>query len=165
MTTNDSVPIGTIIMWPGVDDAPSDWLLCDGSAHDNGRFPALAKLLAGNFGNGPAAEDASNRKQFHVPDLRGQFVRGVDSTRPDQIRDPDRDTRTNLRGEVIGAVVGSMEADQFRSHTHEYNAFPMSEGNIAAGRYWQAGATQTGAAGGSETRPRNTYLYFLIKAL
>lgn len=165
MSANDSVPIGTIIMWPGVDDAPSNWLVCDGTAYDAGRYPQLAKLLAGHFGNDAAGGDPDNPKQFHVPDLRGQFVRGVDSTRKDEIRDPDRDTRTDLKNHVIGGVVGSVQDDQFRAHTHTYNSFPQSRGDIASGEYWQAGGANTGATGGAETRPRNTYLYFLIKAL
>lgn len=165
MTTNDSVPIGTIIMWPGVNDAPSDWLLCNGSLHDAARYHQLSKLLAGHFGNTGGGTDPENEKQFRVPDLRGQFVRGVDSTSAQDIRDPDRDSRTNASGEVVGRVVGSLQADEFRSHTHQYQVFPHSSGGIAAGQYWQGGSAQTGAAGGAETRPRNIYLYFLIKAL
>ena len=157
MNSHVGVPIGTIIMWGGTDDTPGGWLLCDGSPASIKEYPELGQVLGATFGTGPTGK-------FLLPDLRGRFVRGVDST-PQGSRDPDRDDRTDpITDDKVGPKVGSLQADELASHTHSYTQFPNGSGNMASGRYWDAQTADTGSTGGNETRPKNMYLNFLIKA-
>jgi len=160
MTVQTDLPIGAIIMWGGTNNVPGGWLLCDGSNYLKSQYKALHHAIGDNFG------PCSDTTHFCVPDLRGRFVRGVDS-RPSG-NDPDQPNRINPHTGAIwsqaGSLVGSYQADAFRSHTHGYTKFPGNSGGIASGQYWEAVEADTGATGGSETRPVNLYLHFIIKA-
>ena len=99
---------------------------------------------------------------FRVPDLRGRFLRGTDQNTK---RDPDAGSRrAEPNGANSGDRVGSVQDDQFKQHTHEYGKFPNRRGGIASGDYWADQAAQTGPAGGSETRPKNINVNWIIKA-
>lgn len=63
----DPVPIGAVMSFVN-SQAPSGWLLCDGSTHNQVDYPNLFNFLVPS----PAAGQTS----FTVPDLRGQFLRG-----------------------------------------------------------------------------------------
>lgn len=101
---------------------------------------------------------------FSLPDLRGQFLRGVDFT---AAKDPDASIRTRMSTNGnTGNNVGSIQSDNFRSHTHTYtfqqqnHSFEDEPGPLA----WEWYSTQnTGATGGNETRPTNAYVNYIIK--
>lgn len=98
--------------------------------------------------------------------MRGRFLRGVDVEDANKAnwRDPEHDTRgASASSGNIGNRVGSVKDDTFGRHSHGYNMFPQGRGNIAPGRYWQAGPAQTSEAGGNETRPKNIYVNWIIK--
>lgn len=158
--TGDSVPIGTIVMWGGTNNVPGGWLLCDGTTYSKKLYRQLHHTIGDNFG---PCDDVT---MFRVPDLRGKFVRGVDASEGHY--DPDIASRVNLYTGIVwsqgGSLVGSYQPDQFKAHSHGYTKFPNGSGNIASGEYWNAADSETAAAGGSETRPRNIYLHFIIKA-
>jgi microcystin-dependent protein len=153
-------PTGTILAYAG-DTAPSGWQLCDGTALNRTTYSALFAVVGTRFGYG----DSSN---FRVPDLRGQFLRGRDFGVG---RDPDRASRTAMNsGGATGDAVGSVQSDQFRSHTHNL----PTDG--AGGGVDQPSLTYTSSndenwssypgsasAGGAETRPTNAYVNFIIK--
>ncbi len=61
--------VGSITMWPKT-TAPTGYFICDGSAYNTTTYAALFAVL----GTG------------NLPDLRGKFVRGYDST---NLYDPD----------------------------------------------------------------------------
>lgn len=93
---------------------------------------------------------------FRVPDLRGEFLRGLD----------------NGRGADVGRVIGTFQGDLVRDHTHPYS---NGSNNNGAGGYSGTGnilnqnttAATTGGVnggfGGSETRPRNIPILWAIK--
>lgn len=157
------VPIGTVVMWAGAADRlPDGWLLCDGTIYNQATYKALYEAIGFNFGFIDNFSVFDPQLQFYVPDLRGRFVRGVDGGTG---RDPDSALRVDMQsGDQVGANIGSIQADDFRSHSHVYTSFPDSYGDIASGNYWQSGNQQTGLTGGNETRPINAYLHFIIRA-
>ena len=151
------VPAGTIIAYGGAKFAPDGWLLCNGANLERAQYPALFGVINTNFGT----YDANH---FNVPDLRGRFLRGWDNGAK---RDPEAGTRVKMdTGGATGDYVGSVQLDEFKSHTHNFVAMYQTNGNDGSsplyeryGDYW----TATTAAGGTETRPINANVNYIIK--
>jgi|GEM_PF-2791164 len=99
------VPTGTIMPFAGSledeDKIPEGWLLCNGQSYDPSAKPelfAVIQYLWGQDGN-----------YFRVPDLRGAFLRGLDTKGG---VDPDSGERTDITGDVVlGNRVGSYQDD------------------------------------------------------
>ena len=107
-STSDG-PVGSIMAFAGV-NAPSGWLLCNGSAVSRATYADLFTVIGNAWGNG----DGVNT--FNIPDLRGRFLRGVDAGTG---RDPDAATRTATNaGGNTGDNVGTLEDQQLNAHTH-----------------------------------------------
>ena len=146
-------PVGAIIPFGGK-TAPQGWLICDGRSYSRRDYQELYRIIGSNFG-------APNNSSFNVPDFRGRFLRGTDNRAG---RDPDALSRqASSSGGLTGDNVGSVQEDQFKAHSHSYTKFPGAKGDIASGRYWKAVGSNTGNTGGSETRPKNVYVNFIIK--
>lgn len=154
-------PAGTIQMFGGVvANVPSGWLICDGSEVSRTDYPELFLKIGVAFGAGDGATT------FNLPDLRGRFVRGTDNGAGN---DPDAATRnfSNIGGNT-GDNVGSLQDDAFEAHTHSES---RHDNNPSSGQATSGGGTlgnameypQTGSTGGSETRPKNVNLNFIIK--
>jgi hypothetical protein len=91
--------------------------------------------------------------------------------------DPDRNSRGQLSPfGAIGDAVGSLQFDQFRSHSHDYLDIYYSEVGGSVGVPGNRGSNgsdsdnggyqisrTTGANGGSETRPVNVNVNYIIK--
>ena len=164
---NMLMPIGTIMAYGG-DTTNKDvvqqlvaqgWLPCDGRPVTRQDYGDLFNAIGTAYGAGDA------RTTFQVPDFRGRFLRGTDQGTK---RDPDAGSRRAEAGGNSGDKVGSIQDDQFKEHTHTYNMFPHSrleislrdpfigEGRNPAESRWKAG--------GNETRPKNVYVNWIIKA-
>ena len=155
---NMLIPIGTIMAYGGDTNNANivtalknqGWLPCNGDVYSAQDYPELARVIGNFFGN------------LRVPDLRGRFLRGTDQGTH---RDPDAASRRTENGGNGGDNVGSVQDDEFKRHTHQYEKFPGHEGpNIASGSYWLPSQVETGPAGGNETRPKNVYVNWIIKA-
>lgn len=101
---------------------------------------------------------------FQVPDFRGRFLRGRDGG---AARDPDRASRTAMStGGATGDAVGSIQDDAFESHTHTFNR-SYTTADTGSGRavtdWYGAGTSDTSSSGGSETRPLNANVNYIIK--
>jgi len=108
MTYFNSLPPGIVIPFGGP-TAPAGWLLCDGSAVSRSLYSTLFSAIGTTWGNG----DGSST--FHLPDLRGRFLRGKDGG---IARDPDRTARTASNpGGNTGDNVGSVQ-DNAHGHDH-----------------------------------------------
>lgn len=156
------VPPGTVVAFAG-DTAPAGWMLCDGTAVSQTTYPALFRAIGTAHGSG------GGMGMFNVPDLRGRFVRGVARGTG---RDVDRGSREAANpGGNAGDAVGSLQAGQIQSHTHGVSSEVVVAGGperMAAG--YTVGATPflirgvlINAAGGSETRPVNVGLNYIIR--
>ncbi len=141
-----AVPVGSITMY-AANAAPSGWLECNGAAVSRTTYAGLFTAIGTVFGVG----DGSTT--FNVPDLRGEFARGWD----------------NGRGVDPARAFGSAQADELESHTHSVTP-PAANDDSASGltATGTGGAEtitpyNTAATGGSETRPRNIALMFIVK--
>jgi len=150
-------PIGVVKAFVG-STAPSMYAVCNGAAVDRSAFSDLFAIIGTSFGNG----DGSTT--FNLPDLRGNFIRGWDIG---AANDPDAGSRTaSGTGGATGDNIGSAQDDEIKLHTHDipyggsggvdyFQTDPASDGS----QTWVSGGH-----GGNETRPKNVYLMYIIKA-
>ncbi len=111
---------------------------------------------------------AINQYQFLIINAKGYFWRGLAGV------DPDSATRTipgitDNAVAAIGAYLGSLEADQFKSHLHTFTT-PFSDQLNSRGGGAADTVTplapftgNTGSTGGAETRPVNLALNWFIR--
>ena len=165
------VPTGAIVAWPSA-TLPSGWVECRGQSTSS--YPALAAIVGSN-----------------IPDLRGEFIRGwdngrsVDSGRSIRAAQGEAYKSHNHTTVAVGAHTHSIGA--VGNHTHSYyNRNIRDDGDTDSSTdIADNGSTtrNTGAAGshshsmgnagshnhtinssgGSETRPRNIALMYIIK--
>ena len=143
-------PAGTVIQFAG-SSAPAGYLKANGNAVSRTTYAALFAAIGTTYGTG----DGSTT--FNLPDLRGEFVRGLDDG----------------RGVDSGRALGSAQADELEAHNHDMyvdatttgdaltinDTNGVDEGSLAStiGKPWMV------ETGGSETRPRNIALLYCIK--
>ncbi|WP_323164496.1 phage tail protein [Pseudomonas atacamensis] len=142
-----ALPVGATVAFP-LDKVAPGFLELDGSVKSIAVYPDLAAFLGTAFNKGD--EGAGN---FRLPESRGEFLRGWD----------------HGRGVDAGRLIGSWQADEFKSHVHQVDAPANPNGlgqdKVARGnRSDNNGTPVTSAAGGSETRPRNLAVIWCIKA-
>jgi hypothetical protein len=160
---NALCPPGTISAFGG-NIVPPGWLLCNGSALSSLQYPQLFAAIDTNWGSGVL----STTNNFSLPDLRGMFLRGVNGTRADAFADPDAASRTSLTPYAnSGNEVGSYQMNQVESHSHGISLYGIGNGGDT-GPGWTGGGAPapgggTAAAGGSEDRPKNAYVNYIIK--
>jgi len=166
-------PIGSIVAWGGAaNTVPVGWLICDGAEHDPGTYPDLAMAIGTAHGGDGVAS-------FHVPDLRGRVMRGVDGGVG---RDPDAAGRAQPQGGSgnSGDSVGSVQADSLAAHHHGVPINfpgnmpgPGTFGNGSAGVFpdvlfgasiGTVDAQNSATAGAAESRSKNVYVNFIIRA-
>ncbi len=138
-----TIPAGTVSAFAGL-LAPAGYLICDGSQVSRTTYADLFASISTTYGEG----DTSTT--FNLPDLRGEFIRGFDDG----------------RGADAGRAFGSFQADDFASHTHtgvsgDPGTDPARIGG--ANREADTGTYTTNAVGGTETRPRNIAMNYIIK--
>ncbi len=151
----ECVPTGAVEYF-AMTVAPQGWLKADGSVVSRSQYDKLFAAVGTLFGVG----DGSTT--FNLPDLRGEFIRGFD----------------DARGVDSGRTVGSVQADENKTHSHEiesnYNDYYAGTGNGGPFRLTGNDGTtttdghadffvNTESAGGTETRPRNLALLACIK--
>lgn len=90
-----------------------------------------------------------------TPDLRGQFVRGLNDfgtgTRIDGKQDPDGAAR----------ILGDYQSDELKSHNHSGTVITGSGATGSSGSARRYGSI--GYTGGSETRSKNVALIYCVK--
>ena len=134
-------PPGAMMWWPK-NTPPSGWFERNGQAVSRTTYADLFAVIGTDYGAG------DGWGTFNLPDDRAQFIRGWD----------------NSAGIDTGRVFGSLQADEFKAHTHaDYDLFstaaPASGGRTSTAT--QSGTT--GSTGGTETRPKNRAYLPIIK--
>ena len=137
----NAVPVGAVNTF-AMSSAPMGWLSCDGGAVSRTTYAALFAIVGTTYGSG------NGSTTFNLPDLRGEFVRGWDDG----------------RGVDTGRGFGSSQADEFKSHTHEFSiGGGVEDGPNVADNTSVNRTHSTSSTGGTETRPRNVALLYCIK--
>lgn len=150
-----AVPVGVIFTFYGhLNRVPPGYLPCDGSEIRQADYPELyAHLIA------VRPELRIDAERAHLPDLRGEFVRGLDAGRG---IDPNR-------------ALGSSQGFTVERHGHQLSQQIGVSGGWAGG--WGGvqdqravnspgdGPMRVLETGENETRPRNVALSFIIRAV
>ncbi len=141
---SQDLPVGIPLPWSTA-TAPDGWLKCNGATFDKAKYPGLASAY-------PSGK---------LPDLRGEFIRGLDDG----------------RGVDQGRTLLSNQSDAFASHNHYIRTTSSvtsstDDGDPARGKI--RGSVNTaggvgsdksiGMSGGSETRPRNIAFNYIVRA-
>jgi microcystin-dependent protein len=168
---SDPTPAGTII-YSARSTAPTGYLKANGAAVSRTTYATLFAAIGTTYGAG------NGSTTFNVPDLRGEFIRGVDDG----------------RGVDSGRTLGSTQTDQNKQHNHGGTTSTASltgsftpgthatnttgvfsdggnvgspeEGDFANGHRIDFNASHSHTIsndGGTEARPRNIALLACIK--
>lgn len=108
------VPAGAIMPYAG-STAPTGWVLCDGTEYDGTlpEFSALYDAIGTSFGEGSGAN------LFKVPDLRGQFLRGLDKSGTVDPNGANRELGSTQGSATIGLTTTPSQTSTSESaHTH-----------------------------------------------
>ena len=141
-----STPIGSVTAFMGT-SVPENWKEANGESLSRTTYPELYAQIGDRYGS-------DDSLSFNLPDLRGEFIRGWD----------------NGRGVDTGRQLGSYQIDEFKSHTHNFtkrsgacvssiNEQREARGGCASWNY----AMTTNSSGGSESRPRNIAVMYIIR--
>lgn len=138
---------------------PSGWIHCNGAELSRSLYGNLFSVIGVNFGSG------NGTTTFNLPDLRGEFIRGLDSG----------------RGVDVSRPLGSSQSHEWKSfhmwnnygpsnsysHTPVYmQKYTSDPGNVLSlfGGHWSAPSGRMGLYwDNSEIRPRNIALLMCIK--
>jgi phage-related tail fiber protein len=147
-----AVPAGTVI-YVAMASAPSGYLKANGAAVSRTTYAVLFAAIGTTFGVG----DGSTT--FNLPDLRSEFIRGLDDG----------------RGVDSGRALGSLQSEMVGPHTHVVT----SPGTRSGSNNQNPGGVLLGSSGdvgnygavsitsnsnsGTENRPRNIALLAVIK--
>ena len=174
-----AMPAGTIVSYGG-ETIPEGWLLCDGREVSRSEYANLYNAIKTVWGFG------NNSTTFNLPDMRGVFPRGVSGNSG---KDADANTRVPLKeGGNSGDKVGSYQGDAIRNitgkindqskwcdnyrnnvegafsyHDTGYNAGDPRGGGNADPFYFLRFDASRVVPVGSDNRPQNVYVYYIIK--
>lgn len=152
-SAGDKMPIGAIVAlgYPPVENRlsiPRGWLLCNGAEISRKDYSLLFDKLQSAYGNGDGTTT------FDLPDMRGEFLRGWDDG----------------RGVDTGRLFGNAQAEDIGPHKHDFSLFALGVGGsvypaTSAGiALPETGSTHLdGLNIGTETRPRNIAVYWIIR--
>lgn len=107
---NQMLPVGSVLPYAG-SNAPSGWLLCDGSAVSRSTYSDLFNVVGTTFGAG----DGSTT--FNLPDLRGRFPLGLDNMGGNSANRVTASQADSLGG-TSGAEDHTLSASELAPHTH-----------------------------------------------
>ncbi|CDG97822.1 Putative protein StfE (modular protein) [Xenorhabdus bovienii str. puntauvense] len=137
IASTNNIPVGIPLPWPQ-ETPPPGYLICNGENFDKAKCPQLALAYPSGV----------------LPDLRGEFIRGLDAGR-------------NVDS---GRKALSWQIDEFRSHNHEFEAIRNETGNSVWGDFFGTGSEDgrkkypVSDSGGKETRPRNVAFLYIVRA-
>jgi microcystin-dependent protein len=162
----ETVTPGAVAYFPKT-AAPTGWLKCNGAAVSRTTYAALFAAI------GTAAGAGDGSTTFNVPDLRGEFVRGLDDGRGVD------SGRSMASAQASANLAHTHSTDSQGAHTHPVRGITGTDdglhvtndnSNPANGLHGNINTSSAGAhthtalsSGGAEARPRNVALLACIK--
>lgn len=139
----NNIPVGSPIPW-SLGTAPSGYLICNGQTFNKSTYPKLAIAY-------PAGR---------LPDLRGEFIRGIDGGRGvDSGRQVlSAQVGNSLLSSNIFGGLSSSESNKWHK-TINYIGISGTDNDGGYGVY-----QQIEGANGNETRPRNIAFLYIVRA-
>ena len=135
-------PPGTIIAWTGsTDNIPEGYLLCHGDSVSKSEYNALFTAIGISFGD--------NGSMFDLPDYRGMFLRGAETDGTRDVNTPQMDT---IKGHEHSLKLKTINIGKFGHKEEEVVSYDINDDSYDTGKF-----------GGTETRPKNWSVHFLIK--
>ena len=171
------IPVGTILTF-GASTPHSGFLECNGSAISRSTYASLFSILSTTHGTG----DGSST--FNLPDLRGQFVRGWDnsagvdasrafgSSQTDQNKNHTHTTDSQSLTGSVSHLSGSLannpgSASGIITKLSPASAIGARSSGSANASVISIDATHShtisSSGGGTEARPKNIALMYIIK--
>ncbi len=168
------VPSGAVFCM-AVATVPSGYLECNGAAVSRTTYAALFAIIGTQYGSG------NGSTTFNIPDLRGEFVRGFDNGKGTDsgrsiasaqssnnlshghsvsasVNDSGHNHATSLGNNRVFLVGGSQHVSFGGPGGYPGQDFSMSNANTGI----SVSISQSNA-GGSEARPRNIAMMYVIK--
>jgi len=111
----NGTPTGSLMMW-ATSSAPTNWLLCNGTAISRTTYATLFAIIGTTFGSG----DGSTT--FNVPDYRDRMPIGAGSTYSPNSNGGSASTTlstVNLPSHTHAFTTGAMSANSTHSHTYD----------------------------------------------
>jgi microcystin-dependent protein len=158
----ETIPVATVIALSGP-EIPEGWLECNGAELSRSAYADLYAAIGTSYGPG----DGSST--FNLPDLRGEFLRGLDNGRGvddgRSLGSAQGDTIRNISGSIAGNYLSSSpEAEDgalFGTITQTNNRYAYSGGIYWGGTVNIDASRQVPTA--DENRPRNIAMIYAIK--
>lgn len=145
-----TLPPGAVL-WIAGPVVPTSFIEAFGALVSRATYPELFDAIGTTYGAGDGATT------FGLPDLRGEFIRGVDAG----------------RGIDPGRSLGSYQADQLSAHEHDFPVFSGIAGTSAGSQFTVPSnisfgtptnnSVSTSSTGGGDTHPRNLALLPIIR--
>ena len=163
-----AAPLGSISAFAGTTPPSTNWFICNGQDISRTTYATLFSLIGTTHGAGDGVTT------FGLPDLRGEFIRGLDNGRGvDSSRTLGSDQNDTTRRPRNTSFTTNTTGD----HTHVREEF-ASVASGGSGRLVPSGAgsnrsTQSAGdhshsitgGGDAETRPRNIAMNYIIKVI
>lgn len=163
----NAVPAGVVLPYAGP-VPPAGWLLCDGSNVSRTTYAKLFAAVGTTYGVG----DGSTT--FKLPDLRGEFVRGLDQGRGVDAGRTLGSAQTDTMQQVTGVLnvrsgtsaIGAISGGTGPFTSTAKNGTPGAPLSFDAGNQNLDTTTfdlSKAARTSTETRPRNVAMNYIIK--
>ncbi|MBI6298590.1 tail fiber protein [Proteus mirabilis] len=139
----NNIPVGSPIPW-SLATAPSGYLICNGQTFNKSTYPKLAVAY-------PSGK---------LPDLRGEFIRGLDSGRG---IDAGRSVLSVQKGNSLlsSNIFGGLSSSESNKWHKAINYIGITGTNNDGG---YGVHQQIEGANGNETRPRNIAFLYIVRA-
>lgn len=167
---------GIVKMWSGrIDKIPTDYKLCDGSLLSINDFPELFENIGVSFGG-------NGINNFALPDIRGRFIVGYDSSNPDynviskdkiggvnkvtltEDQIPEHDHIKNTLFNKLSAKAGDIDDQSTPGSIDQANAArEYNVGSMSEDRWKEATIQKVGGGKEHENRPPYYVLAYIIK--
>ena len=140
------IPVGTIVMWAG-STAPTNWLMCDGSAVSRTTYSTLFTVIGTTYGTG----DGSTT--FNLPNFKRRFPLGA--------QDGSFTAGSNAYFSTLGKTGGTMSYKLTVSEMPSHNHTATTTLNYSLGNYKSGGSiansyNQTKGEAGTDLKATTT---------